>query len=54
MTGPWQNGVVESLDGRVRHEYLNGERFLDITEHRQVFAGAAKYKGWPAPHLRAA
>ena len=87
---PWMNGVIESLNGRVRDEYLNGELFLDIpeaqaildharadynasrrhsslgyltpeefraldiTEQRQVLAGAAKYKGWAAPQLRAA
>ena len=87
---PWQNGVIESLNGRVRDEYLNGELFLDVTEaqaildharadynvnrrhsslgyltpaefreldtikQRQVLAGAAKYKGWAAPQLRAA
>ena len=82
--------MVESLNGRVRDEYLNGELFLDIpeaqaildharadynasrrhsslgyltpeefrtldiTEQRQVLAGAAKYKGWAAPQLKAA
>jgi transposase InsO family protein len=87
---PWMNGVVESLNGRVWDEYLNGELFLDIpeaqaildharadynasrrhsslgyltpeefrtldiTEQRQVLAGAAKYKGWAAPQLKAA
>ncbi len=84
------NGVIESLNGRVRDEYLNGELFLDVTEaqaildharadynanrrhsslgyltpaefreldtieQRRVLAGAAKYKGWAAPQLRAA
>ena len=87
---PWMNGVIESLNGRVRDEYLNGELFLDIpeaqaildharadynasrrhsslgyltpeefraldiTEQRQVLVGAAKYKGWAAPQLKAA
>ena len=33
---PWQNGVIESLNGRVRDEYLNGELFLDIPEAQAI------------------
>ena len=33
---PWQNGVAESLNGRVRDEYLNGELFLDVAEAQAI------------------
>ena len=33
---PWQNGVVESLNGRIRDEYLNGELFLDVVEAQAI------------------
>ena len=33
---PWQNGVIESLNGRVRDEYLNGELFLDVTDAQVI------------------
>jgi putative transposase len=33
---PWQHGVIESLNGRVRDEYLNGELFLDVTEAQVI------------------
>ena len=33
---PWMNGVIESLNGRVRDEYLNGELFLDIPEAQAI------------------
>ncbi len=33
---------------------LGDARALDITEQSQVLAGAAKYKGWAAPQLKAA
>lgn len=29
---PWQNAKVESLNGRVRDEMLNGELFESVTE----------------------
>lgn len=29
---PWENGFIESLDGRMRDEFLNGEIFYTLTE----------------------
>ncbi len=33
---PRQNRVIESLNGRVRDEYLNGELFLDVAEAQAI------------------
>ena len=29
---PWQNGWIESFNGRLRDEYLNGQRFDSLLE----------------------
>lgn len=29
---PWENGYIESFNGRLRNEYLNGERFDTLLE----------------------
>jgi transposase InsO family protein len=34
--GPWQNGFVESFNGKLRHEYLNREWFLTFREAKIV------------------
>ena len=33
---PWENGYVESFNGRLRDELLNGELFLSLAEARWV------------------
>jgi putative transposase len=33
---PWENGYVESFNGKLRDECLNGELFLNLTETRYV------------------
>ena len=33
---PWENGRVESFNGKLRDELLNGELFLSLTEARYV------------------
>ena len=33
---PWENGYVESFNGKLRDELLNGELFLSLTEARWV------------------
>jgi transposase InsO family protein len=33
---PWENGYVESFNGRLRDECLNGELFLNLAETRYV------------------
>ena len=33
---PWENGYVESFNGKLRDECLNGELFLSLTEARYV------------------
>ena len=31
---PWENGYVESFNGKLRDELLNGEIFMTLTEAR--------------------
>jgi transposase InsO family protein len=31
---PWENGFVESFNGKLREEWLNGELFLSLAEAR--------------------
>ena len=33
---PWENGYVESFNGKLRDECLNGELFLSLAEARYV------------------
>ena len=33
---PWENGYVESFNGKLRDELLNGELFLSLAEARWV------------------
>ena len=33
---PWENGYVESFNGKLRDELLNGELFLSLAEGRWV------------------
>jgi putative transposase len=33
---PWENGYIESFNGKLRDECLNGELFLNMTEMRYV------------------
>jgi putative transposase len=33
---PWENGYIESFNGKFRDEYLNGELFLSLAEARYV------------------
>lgn len=33
---PWENGYIESFNGKLRDECLNGELFLNLTEMRYV------------------
>ena len=33
---PWENGYIESFNGKLRDECLNGELFLNLTETRYV------------------
>ena len=33
---PWENGYVESFNGKLRDECLNGELFLNMTETRYI------------------
>ena len=34
--GPWENGYIESFNGKLRDELLDGELFLHIDEVRYV------------------
>ena len=34
--GPWENGYIESFNGKLRDECLNGELFLSLAEARYI------------------
>ena len=36
LGSPWENGYVESFNGKLRDELLNGELFLRLAEARWV------------------
>jgi putative transposase len=42
---PWENGYVESFNGRLRDELLNGEIFTTLREAQIVI------EGWRQPHI---
>jgi transposase InsO family protein len=35
---PWENGYVESFNGKLRDELLNGERFTTLLEAKVLIA----------------
>ena len=47
---PWENGYVESFNGRLRDELLNGEIFMTLKEAQIVIEGWRQYYNRVRPH----
>lgn len=49
---PWENGYIESFNGRLRDECLNGELFLSLAEARYVVNRWRHWYNTERPHSR--
>jgi transposase InsO family protein len=47
---PWENGVGESFNGKLRDELLNGELFTGLTEARVVLGDYRQHYNHHRPH----
>lgn len=47
---PWENGYIESFNGRLRDELLNGEIFYTIFEARTIIERWRKHYNTKRPH----
>ena len=47
---PWENGYIESLNGRMRDEFLNGEIFYTLTEAAVLIERWRNYYNTKRPH----
>lgn len=47
---PWENGYVESLNGRMRDEFLNGEIFFTLMEAQVLIERWRQYYNTKRPH----
>jgi transposase InsO family protein len=47
---PWENGYVESLNGKLRDELLNGEIFYTVTEARVLIERWREHYNQVRPH----
>lgn len=47
---PWENGYVESFNGKLREELLNGEIFYTLTEARVLIESWRKHYNTERPH----
>jgi len=47
---PWENGVGESFNGKLRDELLNGELFTSLTEARVVLGDHRRHYNHRRPH----
>jgi putative transposase len=47
---PWENGYVESFNGRLRDELLNGEIFTTLREAQIVIESWRQYYNRVRPH----
>ena len=47
---PWENGSIESFNGKMRDELLNGEIFTTLTEARVLIAEWRKEYNQVRPH----
>lgn len=47
---PWENGFIESLNGRMRDEFLNGEIFFTLTEAKVLIERWRHYYNTKRPH----
>ena len=47
---PWENGYIESFNGKLRHELLNGEIFDTVLEAKALTEGwRQEYNHVPLP-----
>lgn len=47
---PWENGYVESFNGKLRNEILNGEIFYTLTEAKVVIERWRNHYNQKRPH----
>ena len=47
---PWENGYVESLNGKFRDEFLNGEIFYTLQEAKVLIEGWRREYNKVRPH----
>jgi len=47
---PWENGFIESLNGRMRDEFLNGEIFFTLMEAKVLIERWRQYYNKKRPH----
>lgn len=47
---PWENGFIESFNGRLRDEFLNGEIFYTLDEAKILIEIWRKYYNTKRPH----
>lgn len=47
---PWENGYIESFNGRLRDEFLNGEIFYTLTEAKVLVESWRRYYNTKRPH----
>ncbi len=47
---PWENGYIESFNGKLRDELLNGEIFTTVTEARVLIEGWRRHYNRVRPH----
>jgi transposase InsO family protein len=47
---PWENGYVESFNGKLRDELLNGERFATLLEAQVLIANWRQHYNRQRPH----
>lgn len=47
---PWENGFIESLNGRMRDEFLNGEIFFTLIEAKVLIERWRVYYNTKRPH----
>jgi transposase InsO family protein len=47
---PWENGYVESFNGKLRDELLNGERFTTLLEAKVLIANWRQHYNQQRPH----
>jgi putative transposase len=47
---PWENGYIESFNGKLRDELLNGERFTTLLEAKVLIADWRQHYNQLRPH----
>ena len=50
LGSPWENGYVESFNGKLRDELLNGELFYPLHEARVIVEGWRQRYNTRRPH----